>query len=337
MQDTKNKIVGLSPMAGYTDSAFRQLVKSFCPDVKLVTELISADWLNYTSQRTQEMIKHEVNEKPLSVQLFWKHPHFFETAAKIAEKMWAAEIDINMWCPAKKVIHSWHWSALTLDPDLAYEIVKRTKDAVKIPVSVKMRAAWDRSKMTQKEVNEWLLKFCKWIEKAGAVHIVIHWRTVKQWYSWLADWEPIYYIKEHLNIPVFWNWDIKSPEDALEKVKNLDWIYVWRATVWDPWLCRRISQAFKWEKIDALPKWEERKKTLLLHMQLNIDTKWEKKWIREMRKHFAIYVKWLKNAKELRNLLVRVEKMEDVSPILEMWIENLDWEEIKLWNAFKVK
>lgn len=312
-----NKIIGLSPMAWYTDSAFRQLVRHFCPDVKLVTELVSADWLNYTSKKTAELIKHEVNEKPLSVQLFWKHPEFFESAAKIAEKMWASEIDINMWCPAKKVIHSWHWSALILKPDLAYEIVKRTRKAVKIPVSVKTRIWWDRTWMSQEEVNKNLLKFCKWLEKAWASHLVIHWRTVKQWYSWVADWEPIYFLKENLDIPVYWNWDIKTPEDALSKIKNLDWVFVWRATVWDPWLIRRIWQAFRWEKIDNFPNWEERKKTLLLHMKLNVETKWEKKGILEMRKHFALYVKWLKNAKELRQKLVRVEKMEEVEPILE--------------------
>lgn len=318
----KIPVIGLSPMAGYSDSAFRQLVKSIYPDVKLVTELISADWLNYTSKKTAELIKHEVNEKPLSVQLFWKHPEFFITAAQIAVKMWASEIDINMWCPAKKVIHSGHWSALILKPELAYEIVEKTKNAVNVPVTVKTRLCWDRTNLTQKEVSEKLITFCKGLEKAWATRLVIHGRTVKQWYSWVADWEPIYELKKNLSIPVYWNWDIRTPEDALNKIQDLDWIFIWRATVWDPWLCKRIAQAFAWEKIDELPNWKNREKTAIKHMKLNIATKWMKKWMLEMRKHFALYVKWLKNAKELRNKLVRTENPDEVFEIFKTAIEK---------------
>lgn len=314
-------VIGLSPMAWYTDSAFRQLVKSIYPDIKLVTELVSADWLNYASKNTKEMIKHEINERPLSVQLFWKHPDFFETAAKYAENQWASEIDINMWCPAKKVIHSGHWSALILKPELAYEIVEKTRKAVKIPVSVKTRLCWDRNWLSQDEVTEKLVSFCKWLEKAWANHIAIHWRTVKQWYSWNADWEPIYELKKNLKIPIYWNWDIKNPEDALEKIWNLDWVFVWRAVVWDPWICKRIAQAFSWMEIDKQEDWKEREKTAIKHMQLNIETKWMKKWMLEMRKHFALYVKWLKNAKELRNKLVRTESPNEVLEIFKNAIE----------------
>ena len=317
----KIPVIGLSPMAGYTDSAFRQLVKSFCPKIKLVTELVSADWLNYTSKKTAEMINHEINEKPLSVQLFWKHPEFFVTAAQIAVKMWASEIDINMWCPAKKVIHSGHGSALILKPELAYEIVRKTKEAVNVPVTVKTRLCWDREDISEEEVTQKLITFCKWLEEAWANHLVIHWRTVKQGYAWNADWKPIYELKKNVQIPVYWNWDIKTPEDALDKIWNLDWVFVWRATVWDPWLCRRIAQAFEWKKIEDFPKWKERQETAISHMKLNIATKWMKKWMLEMRKHFALYVKGLKNAKELRNKLVRTEGPNEVFEIFKSAVE----------------
>lgn len=330
-----NIIIWLSPMAWYTDSAFRQLVREIYPETFLVTELISADWLKYASKNTKELIKHNINEKPLAVQLFGKHPNFFAESAKICESYWAWSIDINMWCPAKKVIHSGHWSSLIKTPELAFKIVEETVKATKLKVSVKTRLWWDRNECWCKycislwnnleelencSMNAKLIEFCKWLENAWAYQIVIHWRTVKQWYSWLADWNHIYEVKKNLFIPVIWNGDIKTPNEALKKIKNLNWIFVWRATIWDPWLIKRIAQAFKWEKIDNFPQFEERKKWIIRHTELNIETKWEKKWILEMRKHLADCVKWLSNAKDLRTQLVQVNSLKEIKNILEQVI-----------------
>lgn len=306
----KLPIIWLSPMAWYTDSAFRQLVREIYPDTFLVTELISADGLKYASKNTQAMIKHSITEKPLTVQLFGKHPSFFAESAKICESYWASSININMWCPAKKVIHSGHWSSLIKTPELAFKIVEETIKATKLPVSVKTRLWWDN------KITEDLITFCKWLENAWAYQIILHWRTVKQWYSWEADWAPIYEVKKALKIPVIWNWDIRTPQDALDKIQNLDWVFIWRATIGDPWLIKRIAQAFKWEKIDEFPDWNERKKWAIRHMELNVETKWEKKWMLEMRKHLADYVKWLPNARELRNALVRVDTIKEAMEIL---------------------
>ena len=308
-------IIGLSPMAWYTDSAFRQLVREIYPEVTLVTELVSADWLKYASKRTEEMIVHSINERPLAVQLFWKHPNFFAEAAKICEHYWASSIDINMWCPAKKVIHSGHWSSLIKSPDLAYEIVEKTTKATKLPVSVKTRLWWDVSEW-EEQLTENLITFCKWLQDVWAYQIVIHWRTVKQGYSGYANWKPIYELKKALSIPVIWNWDIKSHTDALDKIWNLDWIFIWRASIWDPWIFKRVVQAFKWETVDQFPDWPERKKWAIRHIRLNVETKWEKKWMLEMRKHLAFYVKWLPEARQLRNKLVRVETEGEALGIL---------------------
>ena len=327
-------------MAWYTDSAFRQLVKQIFPWVSLVTELVSADWLKYASKKTEEMIKHSVLEKPLTVQLFGKHPNFFVEAAKICEHYWATSIDINMWCPAKKVIHSGHWSSLIRSPDLAFEIVEKISKASKLPVSVKTRLGWDYSScdcwicrwdhaklwelksdssidISKCSLTNSLTKFCKWLQDSGACQIVVHWRTVKQWYSWNANWLPIYLLKECLNIPVIWNWDIRTPQNALDKIQNLDWVFIWRACIWDPWIFKRVAQAFRWEIIDSFPDWNERKKWAIEHIKLNIESKWEKKWILEMRKHLATYVKALPEASQLRNKLVRVESGREAIWILE--------------------
>lgn len=295
-------------MAWYTDSAFRQLVKWLYKDIYLVTELVSADWLKYASKNTENLIKHTINEKPLYVQLFGKHPNFFVEAAKICEYYWAAWIDINMWCPAKKVIHSGHWSSLIKTPELAFEIVSKVSQATKLPVSVKTRLWWDSN------IN--LVDFCKWLEQSWATKLVIHWRTAKQMYTWEANWEPIYEVKRNVWIPVIWNWDIKVPEDALSKLKNLDWVFVGRASIWDPWIFKRIAQAFNWELVDAPPDWPEKKRIAFKHMELSVQMKWEALWMREMRKHLALYVKWLPQAKIYRDKLVRVETIREAEEIL---------------------
>ncbi len=311
-----NKIVGLSPMAGYTDSPFRALIRTMCPKVMLVTELISADGLKFCSQKTEDMMKHFENEKPLTIQLFWKHPEFFAEAAKKAELAWGSCIDINMGCPAKKVIHSGHWSALIKTPELAYEIVKKTVEATKLPVTVKTRLWWTRDNKTQEELTEDLIKFCKWLEKAWAKHICIHGRTVKQWYNWTADWEPIYEVKKHLNIPIIWNWDISTSQDAINKIKNLDWIFIGRWTIWKPWLIPQIYAAINWLEIPKDPTLLEIIPLAIKHAELAWEMKW-KRWMFEMRKNLVMYLKWFKYASTFRQKLVHVECVEDVKKVLD--------------------
>ena len=174
-----------------------------------------------------------------------------------------------------------------------------------------------RNKIKNCNLSNNLITFCKWLVASWASKIVIHWRTVKQAYSWLSNWHPIYELKDCLDIPVIWNWDIKTVQDALNRIWNLDWIYIWRACIWDPWIFRRLTQAFNWEEVDGFPEWEERRKWAIEHVNLNVWSKWEKKWMLEMRKHLALYVKGLPAASALRNKLVRVETQKEAISILK--------------------
>lgn len=315
MKNSK-KIVGLSPMAGYTDSPFRALVRELCPETYLVTELISADGLKYCSKNTAEMMKHFPNEKPLIIQLFGKHPEFFAEATKSAEKEGAAGIDINMGCPAKKVIHSGHGSALIQKPCLAFDIVKATVQATKLPVSVKTRLGWTRDDVSDEELTENLITFCKGLEDAGASMICIHGRTVKQGYTGTADWEPIYALKKALKIPVIGNGDITSPEEAVAKIKNLDGVFIGRGAIGNPWLLAQIHAAIHNLPIPKNPDFYEIKRIALRHAELAWEMK-QRKGMLEMRKNLVQYLKGFPHASEFRQQLVHVETVEDVKRVLE--------------------
>ncbi len=311
-----NKIVGLSPMAGYTDSPFRSLVRELCPEAYLVTELISADGLKYCSKKTEEMMNHFPNEKPLIVQLFGKHPNFFATAAIAAKKAGASGIDINMGCPAKKVIHSGHGSALIKNCELAYEIVKVCAEATDLPVSVKTRLGWTREGVDNNELTENLIKFCKGLEESGAKMICIHGRTVKQEYTGSADWEAIYEVKKELKIPVIGNGDINDIKDAKEKIKNLDGVFIGRGAIGRPWLITQVHAALN--NLEGLkdPDFFEIKEFAIRHAKLA----WEMKGFKgmlEMRKNLVCYLKGMPRASEFRQRLVHVESVDDVKNVLD--------------------
>jgi len=365
----------LAPMAGYTDSAFRQIIKEIAPNSILFSEMVSSDGLKYNSRTNQNLIKFKRLEKPLIVQLFGKVPENFAIAAKIVEEMGADGIDINMGCPAHKVVKSNHGAALIKNPKLAQEIIQATVEASNLPVSVKTRLGWEN--------EESLIDFGKMIEKSGAKVVTIHGRTYKQGFSGSANWKPIYELKKELKISVIGNGDICSIEDAKEKLKNLDGFMVGRATFGNPWLMqelddyfygkektRRTSVSMSEAKTDTeggnsqssfikltlvkkdfiqkgrgnlkvqvrdieLPKdqkqtvtpnsqendtvthWFKYKKPVILkHCKYAIKMKGERIAMNEMRKHLAMYVKGLPNAKELRRKLVLVNNQEEVKNIL---------------------
>ncbi len=302
-------IVALAPMEGYTDSAFRQLVKTYAPGIICFTEFTSADALKYESQVSKNKIKIADIEQPVIVQLFGKHPSHFIEAAKQAESYGAAAIDINMGCPAKKVIASQHGSALMKNPELAAEIVNVLSNSTSLEVSVKTRIGFSGF-----DENHFF-SFCENLAAAGAKLLTIHGRTTKQGYSGKADWNPAYELKKRLKIPIIGNGDIDSPESAKEKIKNLDGVMIGRATFGNPLLMKNIYDTFYPEKKDnsPIPDWFELAKK---HIDLSIETKGEKRGMIEMRKHLAMYFRGFPGAASYRSRLVRVETREEAVKII---------------------
>ncbi|MDP3976102.1 MAG: tRNA-dihydrouridine synthase [bacterium] len=320
-----NPAIVQSPMAGYTDSAYKQIARMVAPEAVVVTEFVSTDALYYDSPKSLRMIAFDECEHPVILQVFGKTPERFVAAAKKAEAMGYDGIDINMGCPAKKVIKSDHGSALVKIKNrcVAMQIVSDMARAVKIPVSVKTRIGWENA--------DDLVDFCKELEKNGCAAVTIHGRTTVQGYRGEADWEPIYELKKNLSIPVFGNGDITSVSSFRSKLGNLDGVYVARGTFGDPWILQDLLEYSrnrtqydqlsdeqldeKFPRSENIP-WDKKLPVILRHCELAVKCKGEKLGMLEMRKHLAAYIKGLPGARELREKLVRVETYSEAGALL---------------------
>ena len=325
------KLCLLAPMDWYGDSAYRQTVKKIAPHVLCVSEFFSADWLVHSKFLADSVLPHTNSEKPLIMQIFWKDPEMFALAAKIIEKEKydMAWIDINMWCPAKKVVKSGHWSGLLINENTAFDIVKTIDEATKLPISVKTRLSFDW--------GQDLIKFWKGLEKAGCKLLTVHWRTAKQAYTGIANWEPIYKLKKELNIPIIWNWDVLNFSDWMKKVKNLDWFMIWRWSFWNPW-CFLWKEHLTEKQKEFFINWQyhptlnEILEIMEFHAFKLVETKWEKKWNLEIRKHLVQYLKNFPWVKSYRKRLVTTESFENTKNIIiEIKNEFKDFLEKRPW------
>jgi nifR3 family TIM-barrel protein len=310
---TSRPIVALAPMAGVTDAAFRCLVKRMVPEVLVFTEFVSTNALTMGSERTLRMLAFDPEiERPLIVQVFGADPKKFLDACRIIEQLGADAIDINMGCPAAKIVSSCYGSALIKKPELAAELVHAAVRAVSIPVSVKTRLGWD--------TPETLIPFCTKLVEAGASALAVHGRLYRDKFSGTADWEPMYALKRAVNVPVIGNGDITSASDALAKLKNLDGVMIGRAAIGNPWLLRAIVDAVRAPSggrvVDGGMKQEltfsEKMPLILEHCRLAVKSKGERRGIIEMRKHFGHYISGFNGAKELRMKLMTLESLEEV-------------------------
>ncbi|MDD3066413.1 MAG: tRNA dihydrouridine synthase DusB [Candidatus Gracilibacteria bacterium] len=308
-------ILALAPMAGYTDSAYRQLIKSLARSVVVFSEFVSADALHYKSVKTKEMLKFSEKEQPFIPQIFGKRPAHFGEAAQVVESLGAAGVDLNMGCPARKVVNSDHGSALLKNSKLASEIIEATVKAVKIPVSVKMRLGISDAKG--------LLDFAKMCEASGASLITIHGRTAKQMYLGEADYTPIYEVKKHLKIPVIGNGDIDSVEKFHAKLGNLDGLMIGRATMSNPWLMKEIEKSLTGKRFRKPETLKGKLPTILKHAKLMIEVKGERRGMMEMRKFLAGYVRGEADVKQLRQKLVVVETYKEAEKLLKDFLGKL--------------
>lgn len=328
-------------MAGFTDSAFRQIVKEIEPNAICFSELTSINGLMHASEKTFKMLKFSKKERPIILQLFGNSPEFFAKAGKILEKSGADGIDINMGCPAPKVTKSEYGSALFNNPILAGKIVKALKKSVKIPVSVKIRIGY------AKYYEEDFLKFIKVLEKSGADLLTIHGRTTKQGYGGEANFEPIYLAKKHLKIPVIGNGDITSAEKAATLIKSpdgkitLDGLMIGRATMGNPWIVKEIYKKLHGKKGLSKPKtlksnpakttpskksttpvnppksFKQKLPTIKKHLKLSLKLHGNKVGLFEMKKHLGSYIAGFPNASKYRTTLLTAKTPKETIEILE--------------------
>ena len=300
----------LAPMAGVTDLPFRLLCKEQGADL-ICTEMVSAKGIFYNNKNTEDLLRIDDRERPVSLQLFGSDPDIISEMAKKIEHRNFDILDINMGCPVPKVVNNGEGSALLKNIPLAAKIIEKTVKAIDKPVTVKFRKGFGADEVQA-------IEMAKAAEAAGAAAVAVHGRTREQYYSGQADWDIIRQVKEAVSIPVIGNGDVTSPQKAEELVKQTgcDGIMIARGAQGNPWI---FSEMITYEETGTLPERpgkEEVRDMMLRHARLQLKYKGEFIGIREMRKHVAWYTKGLKGSAKLREEINRVESYQELEELL---------------------
>lgn len=310
--------VFLAPMAGVTDIAFRGLCKEMGCGL-VYTEMVSAKALYYESENTKTLMRIAEEEKPVACQMFGSDPKIM---SYVTEKYFNTNddiciIDINMGCPAPKIIKNGDGSALMKNPKLAYEIVKEVKKVSIKPVTAKFRMGYDENNINAVE-------FARIIEEAGADAIAVHGRTRSQMYEGKANWDIIRQVKEAVNIPVIGNGDVFSADDAINLVKTskCDGIMIGRGSTGNPWIFKQVVDKLNNREVKYPKSWEKID-MCIRHYNLALKYDGEYKAVREMRKHSAWYLKGLPKCTDIKNKINLETESEKVLEILKIYRDIL--------------
>lgn len=315
--ELKNNLV-LAPMAGYTDLAFRKLCKEYGCGL-VVSEMISDKAILYDNEKTIKMLKISEFERPVCIQLFGDSPKTLKAAAiKVCDLVKPDMLNINMGCPVPKIaIKSKAGSSLMKYPNLIGEIVKEVSKSVDVPLTVKIRTGWDLNSINCVEI-------AKIIELNGAKAIFIHGRTRSQGYSGKADWELIKKVKESVSIPVIGNGDITDCLDAKEKLNysKVDGLMIGRGALGKPYIFKEINDYLKLNKLPISKTNKEIIDIALKHIEYALNEKREKEVLLEMRSILGFYLKGIKNSKEIKVEINKIDNIYDIISLLNDFKET---------------
>lgn len=302
---TKNNII-LAPMAGITDLPFRSIVEEF--GVGLVyTEMASAKAIFYGDEKTKKLLNVKGEKRPIGVQIFGSDiESMVFSASKLSKKF--DIVDINMGCPAPKVVKNGDGSKLLQNLDLVGRIVEEVVKSSSVPVTVKIRKGFNKSDVS--------VEVAKIIEQAGASLITIHGRTRDEYFSGDVDLEAIRKVKEAVSIPVIGNGNIVDEESALKMFEytGVDGIMIGRGSIGNPWIFERIIHYLQTgEKLKEINN-KQKLQTIIKHIELEVEEKGERVGIPELRKHLACYTKSLQNASKIR---VRINAINTKEELIE--------------------
>ena len=304
--------LALAPMAGVTDLAFRQICREHGAALT-VTEMVSTKALCYQDRKTPRLLALGEDEHPAAAQVFGHEPENMAEGAKIARAVSGCDIiDINMGCPAPKIVNNGDGSALMRDPALAARVIEAVVKAVDVPVTVKFRKGWD-----EKSVN--CVEFARMAEAAGAAAITIHGRTRAQQYSGKADWDAIRAVKQAVSIPVFANGDVAEPADAVRILEytGADAVMIGRGALGDPWIFERANALIETGVCPPLPPFAERIGTAVRQIELAAAQKGEYIAMLEARRHVNCYLKYERGLKTFKTRICALERLEQLYGIAE--------------------
>ncbi|RHN01634.1 tRNA dihydrouridine synthase DusB [Dielma fastidiosa] len=312
-----NQIV-IAPMAGISNPAFRSICKKFGAGL-IYTEMVSDKAICYSNTKTIGMTQVNEDEHPLTMQLFGHDIESMVQAAVFIDTQTDCDIlDINMGCPVNKIVKSDAGSALMKDPEHAAEIVREIVKHVQKPVTVKMRAGWDKDSVNAVE-------FALMMQDAGASALAVHGRTRKQMYEGKADWRIIKAVKDAVSIPVMGNGDVTSPQLAKQMLDEtgVDAVMIGRGILGDPWLIRQTAHYLQTGELLGDSDIDEKFELARQHAQSLIVLKGENVGMKEMRGHASWYMKGLKYSHRVKDCISQMTTYEEFVIILENYKQSL--------------
>jgi tRNA-dihydrouridine synthase B len=315
----------LAPMEDVSDPPFRAVCKSNGADL-MYTEFISSEGLIRDAIKSRQKLDIFDNERPVGIQIFGGDEEAMALSARIVDTVNPDLLDINFGCPVKKVVSKGAGAAVLKDIDLMVRLTKAVVNSTSLPVTVKTRLGWDDASINIGEVAERL-------QDVGIKALSIHGRTRCQLYKGSANWDPIAAVKDNprIQIPVFGNGDIDSPEKALlyKNRYGVDGIMIGRAAIGYPWIFKEIRHFLQTGEHLQPPTIQQRVEVIQKHLHRSVEWKGIKAGINEMRRHYTNYLRGLPNIKEYRLKLVTISEVEEIDEVLEQITNNYDGFEFK--------